>query len=54
MGGRDGSELAFGLERDDASDRDRTLPLARIYFKPEPLMRDPAAVVAYDLGRDEI
>jgi hypothetical protein len=54
MGGRDGSELAFVVERDDASDHDRTIPVGRIYFNSEPLMRDPTAVVAYRLGRDEI
>jgi hypothetical protein len=36
--------------RDGASDRDRTIPGARTYFKSELLMRDPAAIVAYRFG----
>jgi hypothetical protein len=42
--------LAFGVERDNVSDRDRTIPVAHTYFKLEPLMRDPAAIVAYHFG----
>jgi hypothetical protein len=46
--------LAFGVERDDASDRNRTIPVARTYFNSKPLTRDPAAIMVYRLGRNEI
>jgi hypothetical protein len=50
MSGRDWSGLEFWVKRDDASDRDRTIPDALTSFKSEPFMRDPAAIVAYRFG----